>query len=99
MRVEGVGDVRGEEVARIGRAQTQHVEIELVEIDAVLAHDRRNELLALRMMDELWLQRVEDRRHLFRGHVFVDITRVVRGEDALQHRLGKADEGASSPSR
>jgi hypothetical protein len=58
-------------------------------VDAVLAHDGRDELLALRMMNELRLEFGEDCRDLLRGHVLVDQARIVRREGFFQHGFGQ----------
>jgi len=75
-----------------GPSAYRHVEIELVEIDTMLAQERWNELLALRMMDELWLSLARTAA-TSSVSVFVDITRSC-GAKAGSSRLSRLIEGA-----
>jgi hypothetical protein len=56
MRVEGVGDARGQKMRRVSRAQPGNVEVQFPEINPVLPHNLLYYLLAIGMMDELRLQ-------------------------------------------
>src|SRR5678809_1460805 len=60
MRMEGVRNTRAEKVLRVGGSHTRHVEVQLLEVDAVLLHDRSDQPLGLRMMYEFWLEDAEN---------------------------------------
>src|SRR5262245_49372641 len=78
---------------RISRAQPGNVEVQLLEIDAVLPHDLRDDPLAFGMMDELRLQFSKDGRDLLGGLLLMDRSWVVRCKGFAQHAAGELDQG------
>jgi hypothetical protein len=86
VRVESIGDARGQIVPRHRRAHPRHVEIRILGIAAELAEQLLDELLRAWVMNERRLEARQARDAFLHRQDVIDMARIVRRERLLDHR-------------
>src|SRR5580698_5401613 len=84
--MEGVGDTRGQILARECRAKAGNIEVSHLRIATALSQNGLDEFLAAGMVNEFRLQRGKNLHAAFHRHTLVESTRV-EGVKCLLYQL------------